>query len=923
LAKTTRKRKPSLPRQKSRAKQTAAAKARAAEKSAQKFELISILISFLGLFLLLSLLSYVNHPYGTENLMGRVGKLVSSELFEWLGWCSFAAVAWAFAVSAVVWKAGGSTKSKSGAEGDEVLVNLIASVVMVLAISSIVTIFFGSFSGGRIGEKIVAEIVPHFNSTGALLISFAVFLLALGVISRTKLEQIMSVSSTVARWFGTGLADMLYFVHGSARFLLGVVLGSFAWFINGFNESWSRERDDKEPAPESEDLRRASFFGKKKVSESVDTEPEEMASQPVISGRTRFSSYTLGDDSLGDPELSSSSAQADIDLRLPERDNTSLEIEVASSEQGEDYLEESIKISRREVEEKAEAENEKLSPKKGFFGRFSKKAEDEESDLEAFEEDEPEFDPPDYEDYELPGTDMLVAGEGSASLGPKDKELLANSRLLERALKDFRIGGKVVEVHPGPVVTLYQFNPAAGVKVQRIINLADDLALALKVARVRVYAPVPGKGTVGIEVPNSQRQIVRLRDILDTDPCWNPDVPLELALGKDTFGDCVVADLAKMPHLLIAGATGTGKSVCINSVLMSLLYRNSPEDLRLMLIDPKMLELTVYERIPHLKAPVVTNPKDAKGLLWWAVEEMERRYRLMMKLGVRSLENYNRAVHDKKVSSRKSRGEQVIELEEHNVVATADSEGGVDRAETAESADAIARKRVVEEGEKLPRIVIVVDELADLMLTAGRDIEELLTRLAQKARAAGIHLILATQRPSVNVITGLIKANFPSRISFQVASKIDSRTIIDTSGAEKLLGQGDMLFMPPGTGRLRRLHSPFVSDAEVRTVTDYIRTQGEPDYDPAVTEMIEKLKQKDDVSEAMGGDGIDFDPLYDQAVQLVVEKGKASTSMVQRAFKIGYNRAARILDSMESEGVVGPADGARPRQVIIPGRAEL
>ncbi len=868
----------------------------------------------------------MNHPYGTENLMGKVGKVVSYELFDWLGWCSFASVVWAFAVSAVTWKAGapGNSKKKSNSEPDDLLVNIVASVAMVLSVSSIVTVLFGPESGGKVGEKIVAEITPLFNSTGALLISLAVFLLALGVISRTRLEQIMAASATVARWFGTALADMLYFIHGSAKFIIGVFVGSLAWFVNGFRESWGKERDDSESELSDGDQRRASFFGKKKNLESdvkpsarkPEVKPEPSA--PLIAGRTRFSSYTLGDDNLSDPEFSSASAE--IDLKLPEREANSLEIEVSSDSLDQELGEDSIKISRRaeEVEEEVEPEQ-----KKGFFGRFSKSQSAKLNDGDEALEEEMEFDPPDYENYQLPATDMLVAGESSRASGPNDKELLANSRLLERALKDFRIGGKVVEVHPGPVVTLYQFNPAAGVKVQRIINLADDLALALKVARVRVYAPVPGKGTVGIEVPNLQRQIVRLRDLLETDSCWNPDVPLELALGKDTFGDCVVADLAKMPHLLIAGATGTGKSVCINSVLMSLLYRNSPEDLRLLLIDPKMLELTVYERIPHLKAPVVTNPRDAKGLLWWAVEEMERRYRMMMKLGVRSLENYNRAVSSKSSNSRKKNADQVIELEEHNVVATTNTHGGVDRADKNEEATPVANKRVVEEGERLPRIVIVVDELADLMLTGGRDIEELLTRLAQKARAAGIHLILATQRPSVNVITGLIKANFPSRISFQVASKVDSRTVIDTSGAEKLLGQGDMLFMPPGTGRLRRLHSPFVSDAEVRNVIDHIREQGEPDYDPAVTEMIEKSNQKDDVSDGMGAGGDDFDPLYDQAVQLVVEKGKASTSMVQRAFKIGYNRAARILDSMESEGVVGPADGARPRQVIIPGRAEL
>ena len=520
-----------------------------------------------------------------------------------------------------------------------------------------------------------------------------------------------------------------------------------------------------------------------------------------------------------------------------------------------------------------------------------------------------------YNDFDLPSTEVLIGAEEKVTTSPKDKDLVKNSKMLEKALSDFKIGGKVVEVHPGPVITLYEYLPAAGIKVQKIINLADDLALALKVGRVRVYAPVPGKGTVGIEVPNSHRQIVRLREVLESEDVWDATKPLEIALGKDTFGQTQVADLAKMPHLLIAGATGTGKSVCINSVILSLLYRNTPEDLRLLLIDPKMLELSVYEGVPHLKSKVVTNPKHARGLLWWAVEEMERRYKLMMDKGVRNLDNYNRAVSTSTGGEAKRRGkkeEPIIELTEKDVVATSDSEVGIDRANEEAEIGSL-------EGERLPRIVIVVDELADLMLTVGREVEELLTRLAQKARAAGIHLILATQRPSVNVITGLIKANFPARISFQVASKIDARTIMDTSGAEKLLGQGDMLFMPPGTGRLRRLHSPFVSDQEVADVVDFIRSQGEPDYDEEIEKVIERLNTSE-VEGGAFGESEEMDPLYDQAVQLVVDKGQASTSMVQRAFRIGYNRAARILDSMESQGVVGPADGARPRTVLVPNR---
>jgi S-DNA-T family DNA segregation ATPase FtsK/SpoIIIE len=514
------------------------------------------------------------------------------------------------------------------------------------------------------------------------------------------------------------------------------------------------------------------------------------------------------------------------------------------------------------------------------------------------------------DDFSLPPLDLLVRSDSSLSTSPKDNELIENSRKLEIALENFKITGKIVEVHPGPVVTLYQFEPGAGVKVQRVISLADDLALSLKVASVRVYAPVPGKGTVGIEVPNSQREIVRLREIIDADDFKSTESPLLLALGKDTYGSPYVADLSKMPHLLIAGATGTGKSVCINSILLSLLYKNTPDQLRLIMIDPKMLELSVYEDIPHLNAPVVTNPKHARAVLWWAVEEMEKRYELMKLYGVRNIAMYNRLVEEKVPAKKDSIKGAVVELEEKDVIATRISDPGLTRDVVTDSTK--LRPQVT---EALPKIVIVVDELADLMLTVGREIEELLTRLAQKARASGIHLILATQRPSVNVITGLIKANFPARISFKVASRIDARTVMDTSGAEKLLGQGDMLFMSPSVGRVLRLHSPFVSDQEVNDVVHAIRAQGAPRYDQGIEKTIKKLEENER-PDGVGGEE-EYDEYYDQAVQLVVEKGQASTSMVQRAFRIGYNRAARILEVMEREGVVGPADGARPRQVLI------
>jgi S-DNA-T family DNA segregation ATPase FtsK/SpoIIIE len=445
-------------------------------------------------------------------------------------------------------------------------------------------------------------------------------------------------------------------------------------------------------------------------------------------------------------------------------------------------------------------------------------------------------------------------------------------------------------VRPGPVITMYEFKPAPGVKVRRIVLLADDLAMALRAVSVRILAPIPGESVVGIEIPNPRRETVFLREVIESEAYRNTDSKLTLALGKDIGGTPFATDLAKMPHLLVAGATGTGKSVSINAMILSILYKSSPQDVKFIMVDPKMLELTVYEDIPHLLVPVVTDPKRAAAALFWAMDEMDRRYRLMRDKGARNIDNYNRTLEREAGSKR-----PVIDLTE------------------PEDEDSIAMGGSLSDDaplthERLPKIVIIIDELADLMMTVGRDIEEYITRLAQKARAAGIHLILATQPPSVDVITGLIKANFPARISFQVTSRVDSRTILDSMGGEKLLGNGDLLFLPPGTARLIRVHGAFVSDQEVRRVMKFIKQQGRPSYRP---EVLEAKKQIDSASAA----DEEYDEMYDQAVAIVTETQQASISMVQRRLRVGYNRAARMIEQMERDGVVGPADGAKAREV--------
>ncbi len=495
--------------------------------------------------------------------------------------------------------------------------------------------------------------------------------------------------------------------------------------------------------------------------------------------------------------------------------------------------------------------------------------------------------------WRFPSLDLLKAAPSRDAIGaPTDEALQANARLLESVLADYGVQGQIVEILPGPVVTLYELEPAPGIRSARVIGLADDVARSLSVAAVRI-ATVPGRNVIGIEVPNSRRETISLAALLKSEAWERAPSRLALALGKDIGGKPVVVDLARMPHVLVAGTTGSGKSVGINAMILSLLYRMSPDQCRLILIDPKMLELSLYDGIPHLMAPVVTEPAKAVVALKWVVREMERRYRSMSQLGVRNIGGYNDRVAD-----AQARGEVVTR-----------------RVQTG--FDPETSKPIFEEQplalEKLPFIVVVIDEMADLMMVAGKEIEAAVQRLAQMARAAGIHVVMATQRPSVDVITGVIKANFPTRISFQVISKFDSRTILGEQGSEQLLGQGDMLYMAGG-GRITRVHGPLVSDREVEDVAAFLREQGEPQY-------IEDVTEAPDDGEGLALSGISAagdseKGLFDQAVDVVSREGKASTSFIQRHLQIGYNRAARLIEQMEKEGIVGPANHVGKREVL-------
>jgi S-DNA-T family DNA segregation ATPase FtsK/SpoIIIE len=490
-------------------------------------------------------------------------------------------------------------------------------------------------------------------------------------------------------------------------------------------------------------------------------------------------------------------------------------------------------------------------------------------------------------DTPLPPIKLLDEASGDVEvLSPETLEY--TSRLIEKKLGDFGVQVRVLAAYPGPVITRYEVEPAVGVKGSQVVNLVKDLARALSVYSIRVVETIPGKSCMGLEIPNPHRQIVRLSEIVSSRAYHEMHAPLTLALGKDIAGNPVVVDLARMPHLLVAGTTGSGKSVALNAMILSILYKSEPRDVRLILVDPKMLELSAYQDIPHLLAPVVTDMRQAANALAWCMGEVERRYRLMSWIGVRNLSGYNHKVADAEKSGTALMDPDTLDSGEPQPL------------------------------EKLPCIVVVIDELADLMMVSGRKVEELIARLAQKARAAGVHLILATQRPSVDVITGLIKANIPTRIAFQVSSKVDSRTILDQQGAESLIGQGDMLYLPPGSGMSQRVHGAYVADQEVHKVVDYLKSLGRPEY----VEGLLEGGEAEGGEPALGEQGGENDPLYDQAVEIVLRTRRPSISLVQRHLRIGYNRAARLIEQMEQAGLVSSMQSNGNREVLVPAKAE-
>ena len=502
---------------------------------------------------------------------------------------------------------------------------------------------------------------------------------------------------------------------------------------------------------------------------------------------------------------------------------------------------------------------------------------------------EPKFNFGKETDYELPKLDLLEEAVKNIHTGKNNKDLLQqNAKLLENVIKEYKFDAKVIGIHPGPIVTLYELEPAPGIQTKKIINLTDDIARSMSAESARI-SNVRNKNAVGVELPNQERETVNLKEIFGLKDFDATNSTLPLVFGKDISGKPVIQDLSKMPHLLIAGTTGSGKSVGLNAMILSILYSLTPDQCKFIMIDPKMLELSVYDEIPHLITPVVTDPKKAIFSLKWLVDEMEKRYKLMSKIGVRNIESYNTKINDKKLN-----GEVIVE-------------------KTQTGFDSQTGKPIFEDKkinfDSLPYIVVIIDEIADLMAVSGKDVEICIQRLSQMARAAGIHLIVATQRPSTDVITGTIKANFSNRISYQVATNIDSRTIIGDQGAEYLLGQGDMLYMS-GAGNIKRVHGPFVSDTEVAKVAKFLKSQGKPSYVDGVTDEKKNEINNNDTSE-------ENDEFYTEAVELVISKKQASTSLIQRHFRIGYNRAARIIEKMEDNNVVSKADRIGRREVLI------
>jgi S-DNA-T family DNA segregation ATPase FtsK/SpoIIIE len=888
-------------------------------------EISGILLLAGGLFAAMSLVSM---QVGGDPLMGPGGGAIASGLYSLFGLCAYLVIAAASVAAVRCFRARPLVDGLREGAGSLLLLCAIAVLLHLPFAGSDVT---EHGPGGLFGQWLGEVGASIIGSVGAALAATTMLVVGILLVTQISLQEAMVVISWAAR---------------QAR--RGLVAGALA--------AW---RTARAAFPEKDDA--GERHRDREVESEAESDHEEIAIvEPVRAGALESESELASERELGSAPARIESQESDaIRVGAPRTiaDDVAEERAAMAAIVAEVAAVERFAVNDADAEEEPEAappaapvippdapiivESASLARM-----RLSEAAAEGAGDDEAVEktpEEKMGFIRLSEGAFQLPTTDLLEYIPPPAHDMDK-QQLYEMAERLEQAMSNYGVRGKVKEIHMGPVVTMYEFAPAPGTRTGKIANLEKDLAMALEAQAVRIVAPIPGKAVVGVEVPNLTREIVYLKEILQDSCCTGAASKLQVALGKDIKGAPVSVNLTKMPHLLVAGTTGSGKSVAVNGMITSILYNASPEEVRFIMVDPKMLELSIYEGIPHLLLPVVTDPKKANLALRWAVDEMERRYELLAKTGVRDVASYNAKIDAAakkgavpEAPARKEKKirvvlagpdgtEQEVDLDadaEITVAEAADGDGaGIveyetpsdeDLSDVAAAAQATQEKATTEpKPTKLPYIVIVIDEFADLMMVAPKDVETSVARLAQKARAAGLHLILATQRPSVDVITGLIKANFPSRIALQVASKIDSRTILDQSGAETLLGNGDMLFSDRGT-KLRRIHGAFLSDDEVHRVVDFLKKQAKPVYD------MDILKPREEDAEEGGGPTDSFhDDLYDQAVAIVCDTRQASVSYIQRRLQIGYNRSARMVEQMERDGIVGPTNGAKPRDVLAP-----